>query len=87
VEPDSPARLNLVGPGPTPRPVTYREIRAYVYARHGFSPRTGSIANVKELSGLTLRPIRNRSSTARRDSCPAERRSAIEAAFRHFGVI
>lgn len=67
--------------------MTYGEIRAYVYARHGFSPRTGWIAHVKELRGLTLRPTHNRSGASRVDTCPPERRAAIEDALRHFGVI
>jgi hypothetical protein len=69
------------------RPVTYREVRAYVYSRHRFSPRTGWIAHVKELNGLTLRPTHNRQSPARIDACPPERRSAIEEALRHFGLL
>lgn len=72
---------------PAPRPNTYRAIRAYVYAHHGFSPRTGWIANVKELNGVPLRPTHNRSSAARVDACPPERRSGIEEALRHFGVL
>jgi hypothetical protein len=78
-------------PSPPPqrsaRPVTYREIRAYVYSRHRFSPRTGWIAHVKELSGLTLRQTHNRRSPARVDPCPPERPPAIEEALRHFGVL
>ena len=66
------------------RRTTYREIRAYVYAHHGFSPRTGWIAHVKELNGLTLRPTHNRHGADRVDRCPPERRTAIEEALRHF---
>jgi hypothetical protein len=72
---------------PVLRPVTYREIRAYVYSRHRFSPRTGWIAHVKELNGLKLRPTHNRGSLARVDSCPPERRAAIEEALQHFGLL
>jgi len=65
----------------------YRDIRAYVYARHGFSPRTGWIAHVKELNGLTLRPTHNRHGSTRVDPCPPERRAAIEEALRHFRTL
>ena len=67
-----------------PRSATYQDIRAYVYARHGFSPRTGWIAHVKELSGFPLRPTHNRHGATRVDPCPQERRVAIEEALRHF---
>src|SRR5262245_13014294 len=66
---------------------TYRDIRAYIYARHGFSPRTGWIAHVKELNGLTLRPTHNRHGSTRVDPCPPERRAAIEEVLRHFGIL
>jgi hypothetical protein len=67
--------------------ITYRTIRAYIYARHGFSPRTGWIAHVKELSGLTLRPTHNRHDSTRADPCPLRRRAAIEEALRHFEIL
>ena len=69
------------------RPTTYRDIRAYVSARHGFSPRTGWIAHVKELSGLPLRPTLNRHGATRVDPCPPERRAAIAEALRHFRTL
>ena len=69
------------------RASTYRDIRAYVYARYGFSPRTGWIAHVKELNGLTLRPTHNRYGAMRIDHCPPERRAAIEEVLRHFGIL
>jgi len=70
---------------PESRRITYRLIRPYIYARHGFSPRTGWIAHVKELSGLMLRPTHNRRDPTRADPCPPRRRAAIEEALRHFG--
>ena len=72
---------------PDPRRVTYAVIRAYVYSRHGFSPRTGWIAHVKERSGLALRPTHNRRGATRADPCPTERWAAVEAALRHFGIL
>lgn len=80
----------FVAPPPTskrPRRTTYRDLRAYAYARHGFSPRTGWIAHVKELSGLPLRRTHNRYGTGRVDPCPSERRVAIKEALRHLRVI
>ena len=87
MEPERPAPVRVVAHGAASHRSTYGEIRAYVYARHGFSPRTGWIAHVKELCGLTLRPAHNRPGTARVDTCPPERRAAVEDALRHFGVI
>jgi len=72
---------------PDRRQITYGKIRAWRYARHGFSPRTGWIAHVKELSGLRLRPTHNRRDPRRVDPCPPERRAAIEEALRHFGIL
>src|SRR5262249_48624146 len=68
-------------------PATYREIRAFVHARHGFSPRTGWIAHVKDLIGLPLRRTHNRQTSTRVDPCPPERRAAIEEALRHFQIL
>jgi hypothetical protein len=70
-----------------PDQLTYGNIRAWVYAHHGFSPRTGWIAHTKELNGLTLRPTHNRRDSTRVDPCPLERRAAIEEALRHFGIL
>ena len=68
-------------------PVTYSDIRAWVYSNHGFSPRTGWIAHVKELSGLKVRATHNRRDSSRVDFCPPERRGAIEEALRHFRIL
>jgi hypothetical protein len=93
-DPRAPVRLTVrrvVRAEPSQRPesrrITYRAIRAYIYAHHGFSPRTGWIAHVKELSGLTLRPTHNRHDPTRADPCPPRRRAAIEEALRHFGIL
>jgi hypothetical protein len=91
VEPEPLAPVSL-GRGhesrrPDPGRVTYAVIRAYIYSRHGFSPRTGWIAHIKELNGLTLRQTHNRRGPTRADPCPPERRAVIEAALRHFGVL
>jgi hypothetical protein len=69
------------------RRITYIDIQAHVRAQYGFTPRTGWIAHVKELNGLSLRPTHNRGSSARAIPCPAERRPAIEEALRHFGLL
>jgi hypothetical protein len=73
--------------GVTPRRITYIEIQAYVRARHGFTPKTGWIAHVKEMNGLSLRPTHNRGTDARVTACPPERQPAIEEALRHFGMV
>jgi hypothetical protein len=72
---------------PGPRRITYIDIQAHVRAHHGFTPRTGWIAQVKELNGLSLRPTHNRGPSARVVPCPPERRHAIEEALRHFGML
>jgi hypothetical protein len=84
VEPDPRPRVRPVERRSARRPTTYREIRAYVYARHGLSPRTGWIAHVKELNGLAIRPTHNRSAAGRIDACPPEgvRRSRSASPFR-----
>src|SRR5262245_28727525 len=69
------------------RRTTYREIRAHVYAHHGFSPRTGWIAHVKELNGIALQQTHNRHGATRADPCPRARQVAIEEVLRHFGIL
>ncbi len=66
---------------------TYRQIQRYARTRHGFVPLTGWIAHVKELHGLPVPPAPNRRGTERRWPCPADKRAAIKAARRHFGVL
>jgi hypothetical protein len=60
----------------------------FVQRHHGFIPKTGWIAHVKQVHGIaTLREA----DRARHDRdvvpCPQEKREAIEEALRHFGVI
>jgi hypothetical protein len=64
------------------------EIQKFVQRHHGFIPKAGWIAHVKEAHGIsTLRGA----NLARRgrdiEPCPAEKREAIEEALRHFGLI
>jgi hypothetical protein len=68
--------------------VTDAEIQKFVQQHHGFIPKPGWIAHVKEVHGVpTLRGAKR----ARRDRavepCPPEKREAIEEALRHFGVV
>ena len=67
---------------------TDAEIQKFVQQHHGFIPKPGWIAHVKEVHGIpTLRGAKR----ARRDRavepCPPEKREAIEEALRHFGVM
>jgi hypothetical protein len=63
---------------------TNTEIQKFVQRHHGFIPKTGWIAHVKEIHGIpTLRARRGRAI----EPCPAEKREAIEEALRHFGVL
>ncbi len=67
---------------------TYRQIQARVKAVAGFVPKTSWIADVKEAHSLVGRVAHNRQSqNGRVYSCPQERRFAIEAALRHFGML
>lgn len=65
---------------------TYAEIEAWVKENYGWKPKGCWIAHCKELNGLPLRQSPRRKG-ARMVPCPENRRSAIEAAFRHFGMI
>jgi hypothetical protein len=58
----------------------YAEIRKFVQRHHGFVPKTGWIAHVEKVRGWA--PKRTRRSP-RSEPCPAEKREAIEEAFRH----
>src|SRR2546428_7317290 len=58
---------------------TYAEIQKFVQRHHGFIPKTGWIAHVKEVHGV---PTLRGANRARRDRdiepCPPEKREAIE---------
>ena len=64
------------------------EIQKFVQHHHGFLPKRGWIAHVKEAHGITtLRgavPDRRDRDIAR---CPPDKREAIEEALRHFGMM
>jgi hypothetical protein len=66
---------------------TYRDIQERVKSTHGFVPKTCWIADLKSKHGLTTRKAPNRQPGGRAYPCPPEKRPAIEAAFRHFGLL
>lgn len=67
---------------------TYRDIQSWVKARYGFVPKTCWIAHCKELAGLPVKRAPNRHGNTRAVPCSNEgKRSAIFAAFRHFGMV
>jgi hypothetical protein len=66
---------------------TYQDIQKWVRQSHGFVPQTCWIAHCKVLNGLPTRRAPNRQSTKRVEPCPADKRAAIEEAFRHFGLL
>jgi hypothetical protein len=67
---------------------TYRQIQEQVKAVAGYVPKTCWIADVKAQHRLTERQAPNRQSpTIRAYPCPPDKRSSIEAAMRHFGMI
>jgi len=67
---------------------TDAEIQKFVQRHHGFIPKPGWVAHVKEVHGV---PTLRGANRARRDReiepCPPEKREAIEEALRHFGLI
>ena len=65
---------------------TYKEIQEHVRRNQGFTPKTCWIADVKELSGVSTRPVHNRGAT-RKYPCPPNKRAVIATALSHFGVI
>ena len=67
---------------------TDAEIQKFVQRRHGFVPKMGWIAHVKEVHGIaTLREAKRVRRGRDIEPCPPEKREAIEEALRHFGVI
>src|SRR5207245_8891535 len=67
---------------------TDAETRKFVQPHHGFMPKAGWIAHVKEVHGVPTLRGANRARRGRDvETCPPEKREAIEAALRHFGVI
>ena len=67
---------------------TDTEIQKFVQCHHGFIPKPGWIAHVKEVHGIATLRAANRARRGRHVApCPPEKREAIEEAFRHFGMI
>ena len=66
---------------------TYRQIRQWVKDHYGFLPKSCWIAHVKEIHGLPRRDAPNRRGEEREEPCPPKKQAAIEAAFRHFGML
>ena len=64
------------------------EIQKFVQRHHRFIPKTGWIAHVKEVHGITTLRGANRTRRGRGiEPCPPEKREAIEEALRHFGMM
>jgi hypothetical protein len=67
---------------------TYKQIQDRVKAEHGFVPKTCWIVDVKSSYGLTMRQAPNRfSENSREYPCPPQKRPAIEAAMKFYGMI
>ncbi len=67
---------------------TYSEITEWIKRRHGFTPQTCWIADVKSAHGLTRGQAPNRiSPRSKMKPCPPNRRAAIEEALRHFEMV
>ena len=65
---------------------TYGQVQAWVKLQYGFTPKDCWIAHCKELNGLPVRRSHRRTGE-RKVKCPPEKRPAIEAAFRSFGML
>ncbi len=63
----------------------YKKIQQWIREKNGWVPKTCWIAHCRRLKGLPTRDAPNRSSTP--TECPADKREAIFAAFRHFEMI
>jgi hypothetical protein len=66
---------------------TYSEIQNWVKQHYGWKPKTCWIAHCKELKGLPVKQATNRKGNKRLVPCPENKKNAIEAAFRYFGMI
>jgi hypothetical protein len=67
---------------------TRAEIQKFVQRHHGFIPKPGWIAHVKEVYGVPTLSGANRARRHRDiEPCPSDKREAIEEALRHFGMI
>jgi hypothetical protein len=68
--------------------MTYKQIQIHVRNENHFVPKTCWIADVLSDHRLTHRIAANRiNPTSRKYPCPPEKRTAIESALRHFGMI
>lgn len=66
---------------------TYAQIQDWIKAEYNFRPKTCWIAHCKEIYGLQRRDAPNRQGAVRTHPCPQSKQPAIEAAFRHFGLL
>jgi len=67
---------------------TDTQIKKFVQSHHGFVPKAGWIAHVREVHGIpTLRGAKRARQGRNVEPCPSEKREAIEEAFRHFGMM
>ncbi|NEW95007.1 hypothetical protein DY468_23955 [Rhodopseudomonas sp. BR0M22] len=67
---------------------TYKEIAEYVRRTSGFAAKPCWIADLLSEHGLTKRMAHNREDPrTRKHPCPSAKRTAIEAALRHFRMI
>jgi hypothetical protein len=63
---------------------TDQEIQKWVAREHGFIPQSFWIAHCKELFGVTVAAGESRHDW---QACPIDKRLAIKAAFRYFGML
>lgn len=67
---------------------TVAQIQDWVEGKYGFVPKPCWIAHVKSDAGLPVRQAHNRHDPSKREvPCPYDKRPAIHAALRHFGMI
>ncbi len=74
---------------PAETEATYREIKDYIFRRHGVKVSSLYIAQVKEKHGLKERACYNKpkSESSKQLYCPSEKEKLIEEALKHFKMI
>ena len=67
---------------------TYNQIKDYVKAQYGYTPRSTWIAHAKEIYGLNPKmAATRRSSNERVNPCPQDKQDDLRKAFEHFEII
>jgi len=67
---------------------TYKELKEYVKNKYGLNIKSCHIAHVKEMCGLELIKVKNRTEyNYRKNPCPKHKIEPIKDALKHFNMI